>query len=601
VKIDESLQGTIGKIDLAAKGKVDLGGLTATDMEDVLADLLPGAEFSFPDLLQAFSKMLGRRQQLMDSLPESIQAALSEAGDFSGAIGGLNENGSNQTGTANSAMLHPEAVSSNRDKEAVTDIAAQLPETTSSEVETQPDSLPRSDAPPASAVGKEPGDAVKTAAGRAPTLNQGMTSLVRDNRSVIDTIRQVTADLEIVERISALQGMNISEPEILQATVDKGLSTLQRFAVNSKSLSSPAVVFAGIVEKALQSGEFGEELSGWTTAITDALDEMTGVPGVPDKLAGWVTRIDPRLATLAQTLNRPELVQVWAVVQEWGTGASASTSGEKLLLDLLNNLVGDAHGSGADPLSPTQGSATSRIGKFELLVSSLGSQPAGLNRLLAALPQVMAEIETMLPERSEGETTEKALDTLSRSAPRWLRTLAENTGRPALLDFWVAAKTADVAPWLKLSRAERQESAVTLKEVASTYEQPEIFRSPVEDSSSRGLMMQVALYAPGHEKPYPALIQIYEEKKDRNHGQQPEQEVWVRVALETDNIGKVDLSFRLQDKKYLSIFSRFADRETASAFKEYLPDIRRELAGSSLELKKMAVSDRTRSGGKGNA
>ena len=67
--------------------------------------------------------------------------------------------------------------------------------------------------------------------------------------------------------------------------------------------------------------------------------------------------------------------------------------------------------------------------------------------------------------------------------------------------------------------------------------------------------------------------------------------------METDNIGPVDLSFRLQDKKYLSVFTRFAKPGTAAAFRECLSEIRGEFAGTSLQLKKIAVSERSSNAG----
>jgi hypothetical protein len=149
---------------------------------------------------------------------------------------------------------------------------------------------------------------------------------------------------------------------------------------------------------------------------------------------------------------------------------------------------------------------------------------------------------------------------------------------------------------VKLGQTGRQQTITVLIELASTYEQPEVFRNQGEDSSSRGLMLQVPLYAPGQEKPYPALLHIFEEKKDRGNGQLPEQEVWVRVSLVTDHIGTVDLSFQLQDKKYLTIFSRFARPEDASEFRAALPEIRTEIAATSLELKKIAVAQRDGTG-----
>jgi hypothetical protein len=58
----------------------------------------------------------------------------------------------------------------------------------------------------------------------------------------------------------------------------------------------------------------------------------------------------------------------------------------------------------------------------------------------------------------------------------------------------------------------------------------------------------------------------------------------------------VELSFRLQDKKYLSIYSRFADSAVAVAFQEYLPELQNELADSTFEVKKIAIDQRSQSG-----
>lgn len=605
MKIDDVAWDKISKADLAAKGKVNLGGASATEVEDVLAELLPGSDVSFPDLLQSFSKLLNRRQQLMENLPASVKAAVSETVRSMVAIGGADitvaaesaDGAGNIKVPAGTDPALKQATSFlGRENKAIMETVTQLPETTVNGTETLQISMAVAAKPSDATAGKNV-PATEADVDNTPLLQQGVAPLVRENRAVIATIRMVAADLEFIDRIPELQDMVTNEPQILKDSVDKGLFTLQNSVNQRKSAITPIAVVQNLIEKAVQSGEVGEELSVLVAAVTEAMGETADAPEVAGKLAAWMNRADTKVAELAQKQNRPELVRVWAAVQEWGTESPAATPVAKQVNDLLKNLVAKGSGIPAEQLPTVNVPVSSRTVKFEMLVSSLGSQTGGLNRMIAALPQVMSEIERMMPAKPDGKADEKALESLARSAPKWLRSLAESTAKPALIDFWVAAKVADMGPWLKLSRTERQQATVTLKELAVTYEQPEIFRMPNEDSSSRGLMMQVALYAPGHEKPYPAMIQIYEEKKDRNDGQQPEQEVWVRVSLETDYIGKVDLSFRLQDKKYLSIFTRFADRDTAAAFKELLPEIRRELAESSLELKKMAVSDRSRPGG----
>ena len=244
----------------------------------------------------------------------------------------------------------------------------------------------------------------------------------------------------------------------------------------------------------------------------------------------------------------------------------------------------------------TQLGMTSQAGRFELLLSSVAARPELLEKLIAMLLRTLPTKELLQSDKA----MPAAYETLAQAVPKWLKAMVEREEKPVLLQFWVAAKVADLEPWLKMEPLERQQLIAVLKELSSTFEQPEAFRTPREDTNSRSFMMQIPLYAPGQETPYPALIQVFEEKKERGNGQLPEQEVWVRVSLETDHIGTVDLSFRLQDKKYLSIFSRFANPDAASEFRASLPELRKEMAGTSLELKKIAVAGRIHPGGKGN-
>ena len=418
----------------------------------------------------------------------------------------------------------------------------------------------------------------------------------------------------------------ISAPK-LQASVDAAINKfildIQTTANTEKTPQMPSAALAALVGKAVASGAVGEELNRWITVVDVVIGNLEDSPEAADILNKLSAQADPQIVKLAATSGRPELLRVWTVVQEMelpaaeapqgSAGQNVSAPGSLLnvlsqgdkeaLRGLLQNLVNSAGGDTSPKnFGLSQPALLSRVGQFEMLVSSLGSGKGDMSKLLAALPAAVADVEKLLPSRDGDNEAAKVYDTLARSAPKWLRNLAEQTKSPALVDFWVSAKVADLAPWLHMSSAERQETAATLKELASTFEQPEAFRATVDDGAARGMTLQMALYAPGAAKPYPALIQVYEEKRDRGQWQPPEQEIWVRVSLETDHIGPVDLSFRLQDKKYLSVFTRFAKPGTAAAFRECLSEIRSEFAGSTLELKKIAVTERsTGAGGAGSA
>ena len=584
MKIDELMRETTIKLDQAAKGKVAAGTVASTEVATLIAESMPDSDFFFPDLLQSFAKLLSRRQELIDLLPQAAQSRLNET--------------------------------------------AGAPQT----------AIPRSPENQSSSIG-------------AKTVNtpfpQGISGLARDSRIMTDTIRQMISELEFVERVpdlaSVYEQVRIKPAEIagqrqnngsvfvpsgpvdmkveaplMQAVsqrVSETMSVLNSIVDSAQNPSVPATNFNRLVTQAAATGKIAPELAVWVEEVAAALDQMPEMPEFTAAVTKWVNQVDPRIMRLSQTVENPELVRVWTAVQALNefslpaeqqptiiaarTALGNDPAGQKVMpqLDVLRSVVQrivDLPTLVQTGQTTSQLASLSQVGRFELLLSTAAARPELLEKLVAVLPELVTVGE--IPVTSKAAPT--TFQTLIQTAPQWLKTLADREEKPVMLQFWLAAKATDLGPWLSMESAERQQLTTMLKELRTTFEQPEAFHTPREDASSRSFMMQVPLYAPGQERPYPALIQVFEEKKERGGGQLPEQEVWVRVSLETDHIGTVDLSFRLQEKKYLSIFSRFADPQAASEFRASLPELRKEMAGTSLELKKIAVAGRIHPGGK---
>lgn len=585
MKIDEFIRETMVKMEPAAKGKVEAGISTSPDLAGLIVDSVPDVDFFFPDLLQAFGKLLTRRQELLEVLPQSVQNRLPET---------TGSNGSRQV-------------------------------TLSSPTESTPMNN--------------------------PTFPQGVSGLARDSRVMTETLRQIISEVEFVERVPSLgkiveaqqqqletkiastgivdsqqttsptnklQPVSMKEiPELVKVT----LQVLQSSIAAEKVPATPVMLFVRQSAQALQTGQLAPEFSAWVDEVVDTLNQHADKVEQEPALAKWLTQVDPKVLRLAQNIGKPELIRGWAVAQEFSAASisSAQTTTETLenpalpavssagvalpaLQDKLPYMRAVVEKLSDLPIPPqpvaanAQLATTSQVVQFELLLSSVAARPELLEKMIAVLPKTLPTKELLQSD----QVKQAAYETLTQAAPKWLKTMAEKEEKPVLLQFWVAAKVADLGPWLTMEPLERQQLITVLKELNTTYEQPEVFRTPREDNTSRSFMMQIPLYAPGQETPYPALIQVFEEKKERGNGQLPEQEVWVRVSLETDHIGTVDLSFRLQDKKYLSIFSRFANPDAASEFRASLPELRKEMAGTSLELKKIAVTGRIHPGGKGD-
>lgn len=572
MKIDELMRDATLKLDQAAKGKVATDATSSAEVVVAVAESMPDSEFLFPDLLQSFAKLLTRRETLVELLPQAARSRLDQA------VGSLSTNqlGQTEQGKSDSSGANPVSAA----------------------------------------------------------LAQGISGLARENRVISETLRQMISELEFVERVPELtnlldavrvtsegmaadrysgegvpvpQGQADTGSKLLSGqsaseVIKSAMTILQSIAEEMQIPPQTSVYLNRLAAQSAAAGRLAPDLAEWVDAVASALDGMSDDTKSPEfvaAMAKWIHQADPRILQLSRTTDRPELVRAWAAVQTLNELPQNAGQAERSQLELLRSVVQritelptlTAAGAPTGPVTPV-----SLVGRFELLLSTAATRPELMQKLLTMLPELIYA-DNLLPE---AKVTPTAYQTLAQTAPQWLKKLAEREERPAVLQFWVAVKTADLEPWLRMEPLERQQLTAVLKELRSTFEQPEAFRTPREDSGSRSFMMQLPLYAPGLERPYPALIQVFEEKRERGGGQLPEQEIWVRISLATEHIGTVDLSFRLQEKKYLSIFSRFADPAAASEFRTALPELRKEMAGTSLELKKIAVAGRIRPGGQGD-
>ena len=544
MKIEDLLRNAVPKHESSAVGGSGKSR-TILSQESGAAFLAKAgdAELFLPDLLQTFTQLIAKRQSLSAGLPASVQQRL--------------------TGAVTSSSVQGEAASN-----------------------------------------------------RHAAIGEGIAGLVRDNRSIPDLIRQLVSELNLVEQTPSLPqtflstaGSSQAAYELLPRTVDAGLAKLSgELTVTDSQAPTPALVLAGLIDTAVQTGTISAELSAWIDTLGAVVESQPEDSNLIMQINTVMNSVDPQIAQAAQLAGRPELVRIWAATQILDN-AEVAASSSKLgvqaegtidTIDTLQTVIQNL--TNAATAKSTTLPATGLIGSYprstqlEMLVTLAVSQPATLDSMLAILPTVMTSVKSSFSLRSDDPVGMAGYEKIKATAPKWLTELSGRLNKPELLEFWVAAKAADLVPWIELSSTERQLSMDSLKELANSFEQPEVFRQRGNDANSHSLTLQTVLYAPGQEKPYPALIQIYEEKKERGALQPPEQEIWIRLSLETHNIGTVELSFRLQEKKYLSVFSRFADSAVAAEFLEYLPELKTELTDSSFEVKKIAIAQRSQSG-----
>lgn len=566
MRIDDWFREMTLKTDPTLRGKVDLSTVGESELVTGLPEGIADNDFLFPDLLQAFGRMLSRRHSILESLPSEVKNRLPELFAQEGS-------------------------------------------------------------------------------GPLANLQQGIVSAVRDNRQSQEAIRQLIQEFELVERLptqinqsttkTILQAnptngnendtsrSGLAKPENLfssalvsdnlrnEALLTTIFSRLEKAWITANEAKEASIaVFDQLLRQSVQDGRMPEKFAAWISQTASTLEETTAPAWLEALTKRWQSKMDPAVSQLARSLDKPELVKVWSIVRDWEasfylthnksiaeTGMQKFSSATDLLRQQFAEIELESLDSRYTSLLPVRHDIQSYTHRLESIFYRLFTAKPEVTlenlhqtqNILRAVYQGIAGADTRLVSSTKRP---ELFDLLAKLAPKWLTASIPKEEQTEILNLWVAAKQVDVSPWLKLGSPERHRILQLLRELASTFEQPEPFRLIRENADSRVFLTQLPLYAPGQERPYPAIIQVYEEKKDPLRKQELSQEIWVRVSLQTDNLGVVDLSFRLQDKRYLSIFSRFAEPTAAEAFRTLLADIRQDFLDGPLELKKIAVAGR---------
>ncbi|HWR06856.1 hypothetical protein [Sporomusa sp.] len=136
---------------------------------------------------------------------------------------------------------------------------------------------------------------------------------------------------------------------------------------------------------------------------------------------------------------------------------------------------------------------------------------------------------------------------------------------------------------------ELKAAANIIRGLAETMPKPGGIIAERQDNQSI-LTFTVPLYFGEGQTAYPAHIHIYhQEQEDRKKSGQTVTETWLRICVETENIGLVETSFRLYDGHTVDVKVRFDDKATADDFADDVEEVKEKLAQLPLALGEFLV------------
>lgn len=143
----------------------------------------------------------------------------------------------------------------------------------------------------------------------------------------------------------------------------------------------------------------------------------------------------------------------------------------------------------------------------------------------------------------------------------------------------------EMAEILQKNTPEELKAAIkVVQELADTLAKPSGVTAERQEGQ-KVLTLAIPLYFGEGQTVYPAYIHVYyQEQEDKKNPGQKVSETWLRVCLETENIGMVDAAFRLYDENNLDVKVRFTEEEAAIGFTRGIDEVKEQLRQLPLTL-----------------
>lgn len=221
-------------------------------------------------------------------------------------------------------------------------------------------------------------------------------------------------------------------------------------------------------------------------------------------------------------------------------------------------------------------------------LSGAASSVEQLKVLMKQITQQFSFVQGKLSETIQAGA-EQFAKAVEQNIPQALQDMAVKNKLPELSKMWLLLKTAGAEQWQKTDPENLQRSAATVKELAHS-----LYKSIAGDTERQTdhkiLSFSMPFYFTDGTS-YPTHIHIYHQEKENSNPMAKRQfETWMRVSVDTQNIGVVDSVFRLYEENKLDLRVIFPDTEAIQEFKQTLPEIRKSIEDTKLTLTNIMIN-----------
>ena len=352
-----------------------------------------------------------------------------------------------------------------------------------------------------------------------------------------------------------------------------------------------------VLQKALQQIEQGgsgggAEVKAMTAALQELAETMSTNAGGKNLLsqAMAVQGLPGEIGELVKSmLQQEDSATRMMNFSRFMAGVGAGDAGTlKDFQQILSQLSGQPGASGAVTLNAMSSSLLTALQSY---TQDTVTTVDDLKRLTQVLSVRLLGSEAVdLPE-NEQRLLQQLVRNLGANLPAALQQAAGRTQSPQLMEVYTLLKAIETGNWQNGLPDHLQKAAEIVKEMAqSVYKGTGLVSQKQVDHSV--LSFTTPLYFGEGTMPYPAYVHIYQQNNEQNRRYKGKSrfETWMRVSLETENLGVVDTIFRLYDEDQLSVRVRLNGLEAAEIFSDSAIEIRKKLNEGRLKLAEFNIN-----------
>lgn len=190
---------------------------------------------------------------------------------------------------------------------------------------------------------------------------------------------------------------------------------------------------------------------------------------------------------------------------------------------------------------------------------------------MTLLKNFINDKQSVLSEKDVA-TLKTLLTMAEENIPFSVRQAAVKQNLPELPKLWAFVQLTNLTKLLDLNENKLQNAGKNILDFCNGLKKA--LESETEVSGNQKSMSFMSpIYLGDNEHQYPAYIHIYHQDAEEKNNKKQEAETWLRICLITENIGAVEVIFRLYEGDKLNLRLAFSDKESASSFSEFIPEL----------------------------